>query len=262
MSSNMDTASVSSMTSISIDSDSSSVQYTSTHVDTALNTVRGAATSTNMDVEMNKLNIPFDPINQVQGTTGNALTVPGYVPKFLGHGLSAQQWLQVDPKSVLQNATYIIPESDINSIPLEKLLDNGELMNLVDRMGDEGVSIAVGRWGESWAYQYLRLKYQNEIAAGLMKIIWMNENVTTMAPYDIRVEYKNGLIECVEVKTTTSEDKTVFEVSYEELHMAQEIGPQYLIYRVYLCKQEVKLRIISNVVEMLRKKILKLCMVI
>lgn len=180
--------------------------------------------------------------------------------------LLPHQWLTVDPSQLQHDVTYIVPDSDITNIPLEQILGSEELTRITARLSQNGDSdAALGRWGEEWVFEHLKVKFSDEIAANLLKVIWMNEAFPTLAPYDVRIEdSRSETVECIEVKTTGAENRAVFEISYDELVMAQALGPRYHIYRVYVIDggKDVHLRVVSNVADLLKKKALKLCMVV
>ena len=73
--------------------------------------------------------------------------------------------------------------------------------------------------------------------ASAWKIEWMNVSGETGLPFDIRL-CKGTEEVFLEVKTTTSCDKRIFEVSLSELACAKEHGRNYMIARVFLAPTE------------------------
>eukprot|EP00039_Didymoeca_costata_P012536 m.180848 g.180848 ORF g.180848 m.180848 type:complete len:628 (-) comp15503_c3_seq5:28-1911(-) len=89
----------------------------------------------------------------------------------------------------------------------------------------------VGRWGEALVYQYLL----SSLPANCVD--WVNEGGETKAPYDIKIIDRNGAYSStifVEVKTTRSWDRDMFELSLQEWEFMSGGTPvAYHIYRVY-----------------------------
>ena len=124
----------------------------------------------------------------------------------------------------------------------------------------------IGRWGERCVFEFL----QNEAGAEV-EIIWVNERGNTTAPYDIEIrrhDVKNDgnclpVITFVEVKTTSSDQKEVFELSVPELAFAIEKQSALHLYRVFNAgKPSVRIRRLKNLAAQLERKTVKLCMVI
>ena len=93
---------------------------------------------------------------------------------------------------------------------------------------------ATGRWGE----QLVATELTRAAAGTPFTIAWLNEKDEIGLPYDIEIRRScmdaPDLLECyVEVKTTTSQEKRLFEVSPGEIDMARREQNRYAIYRVF-----------------------------
>ncbi|KXZ52866.1 hypothetical protein GPECTOR_8g248 [Gonium pectorale] len=89
---------------------------------------------------------------------------------------------------------------------------------------------AVGRWGEQYVAGLLRA------TAGPGEVVeWVNARDEQCQPYDVvvRQEDTGEVVAFVEVKATSSWDKTYFEVSHREWLFAQQEGSRYHIYRLF-----------------------------
>ncbi|RQM21023.1 hypothetical protein B5M09_000210 [Aphanomyces astaci] len=86
---------------------------------------------------------------------------------------------------------------------------------------------AIGRVGEAHVYDLLRTEYPPE------SVEWINEVEETGRPYDICIHHQSGGTEFIEVKSTSTYDKRVFEMSVQELECATQKGSQYSIYRAF-----------------------------
>ena len=82
---------------------------------------------------------------------------------------------------------------------------------------------AVGRWGERLLYETLR-----ELGE---KVTWVNEVQEQGLPFDVILERTPPTY--IEVKSTISKTKQLFQLSVKELQFAEKMGDLYTIYRVY-----------------------------
>lgn len=93
----------------------------------------------------------------------------------------------------------------------------------------------------------------------------MNSEGLTTTPYDIVLKRKSdGGHTFIEVKSTTLQDKTWFEISLQELQFAIEKERDYHVYRVFGIGQEsgrVRLTKVENLKEVLSAKQAKLAVV-
>lgn len=96
----------------------------------------------------------------------------------------------------------------------------------------------LGRWGEQFAFEYLRVTEQQRPAAEQGQVVWVNGEAETGSPYDVTVQRSDGVMEYVEVKTTAAANKHYFEVSHNEWAFAEEQGVHYSILRV-VCGRDV-----------------------
>ena len=147
-----------------------------------------------------------------------------------------------------------------------KILDR---IPLVDNPNKE----EIGRWGERCVFEFLQNEAKRITTGAAVEIIWVNERGNTTAPYDIEIRRSlNGLendencptvITFVEVKTTSSDQKEVFELSVPELSFAMEKRKALHLYRVFNAgKPSVRICRLQNLAAQLERKTVKLCMVI
>ncbi|KEP63405.1 UNVERIFIED_CONTAM: hypothetical protein HHA_304720 [Hammondia hammondi] len=98
---------------------------------------------------------------------------------------------------------------------------------------------ATGRRGEHIVFSFLSIQFKDEIKDGRCRVLWVNEDEESGTPYDILVT-KYGRVGSstppesiyIEVKSTSSQSKSFFEVSHKEWQFAQQHGDQFHIYRV------------------------------
>ena len=90
---------------------------------------------------------------------------------------------------------------------------------------------AVGRWGERVVRA--ELAQAHELAETGMEVTWVNEFGEKGLPYDVVVAKDGRVDSYVEVKTTKSDDKQLFEVTPAELDMARQMGSAYTICRIF-----------------------------
>ena len=82
---------------------------------------------------------------------------------------------------------------------------------------------AVGRWGERLLFETLR-----ELGE---PVTWVNEVQEQGLPFDVILERTPPTY--IEVKSTISRSKQLFQLSVQELQFAQKMGDLYTVYRVY-----------------------------
>ena len=122
--------------------------------------------------------------------------------------------------------------------------------------------------GEQWVNEYLRSKYQDKIQSNEMDIIWLNENFEQGKPYDfILRSLKFDWVIYIEVKSTLSSNRQLIPITFNELQHCCSLtnrNHEFQIYRVYNTGQlkKVKLRIVENLEEKLRKHALELFLLI
>lgn len=110
---------------------------------------------------------------------------------------------------------------------------------------------AVGRWGETFVYYFLKEKYQkfgtvSEIDTGFkvyntnneeIEVIWLNKNSDKGIGYDFVVKKDGTEIEYIEVKAKTQEDEELIEVTGTQWEFARRLfeqneGEKYSFYVV------------------------------
>ncbi|GAB1610178.1 protein NO VEIN-like [Argonauta hians] len=127
------------------------------------------------------------------------------------------------------------------------------------------------RWGEHLVFNYL-LKQKTLANSFIYSISWMNEIQETGQPYDIKVGLKktddDGVDsyheEFIEVKSTVSDKKSIFEISSKELEFANQKLDNYHVYRVFNAgnSNTVRLLKIENLAQNLKLKKITLCLVV
>ena len=139
-----------------------------------------------------------------------------------------------------------------------------EVMSLPD-LSVSPSQMEIGRWGEEWVYRFLLHTCQDAIKVNAVEVTWMNEKEESSSPYDILMRQNCTPPQdiYIEVKSTGSEKKDLFEVSMPQIHMAHKYRHAYQIYRVYnagSAGQAVRLKVLSEVAAMLDIKAVKLYM--
>ncbi|GLE01342.1 hypothetical protein PINS_up010172 [Pythium insidiosum] len=124
---------------------------------------------------------------------------------------------------------------------------SGNSLSLEERM-------AVGRWGEEYVYQQLCRSLGEQEG---VQVKWVNETEESGLPYDITV--RSGAsqdIEYIEVKSTRTMEKGVFEISMNELDTAGMHGSRYSIYRVFNAGNAAQCRVVRlrNPIALVRQK--------
>ena len=138
-----------------------------------------------------------------------------------------------------------------------------DLQNVVTLIDSEG-DPEIGRWGENLVACYLQRKKE---AGNIIDYTWSNHQTETGAPYDFVVHFADddGIHEdYIEVKSTVSDDKEVFEISVQQIKFAEEKKGSYHIYRVFNAgnPEKVKLIRIYDLDLRLTQKQVRLCMLI
>ncbi|CAF1164398.1 unnamed protein product [Adineta ricciae] len=146
-----------------------------------------------------------------------------------------------------------------------KDLTHQVLHNRNSAIGSDQASLEeIGRWGEQWVNEYLRSKYQDKIQSNEIDIIWLNQNFEQGKPYDfILRSLKFDWVIYIEVKSTLSSNRQLIPITFNELQHCCSLtnrNHEFQIYRVYNTGQlkTVKLRIVENLEEKLRKHALEL----
>ena len=123
----------------------------------------------------------------------------------------------------------------------------------------------IGRWGEYLVYNYLL--QQQEMHGDISSINWCNSDDETGNPYDFEVKLNTEQGEVsiyVEVKSTLSDTKDWFEISFQQVKFALQKKEQFHVYRVFSAGDMEKVRLVhfDNLSQRLHQKQVKLCMLI
>ncbi|CEG37945.1 phosphoserine aminotransferase [Plasmopara halstedii] len=118
---------------------------------------------------------------------------------------------------------------------------------------------AIGRWGEEYVYNQLKRQY----AESNTTVEWLNEKEESGLPYDLTLSSKSKVEEYIEVKSTRTMEKGVFEISMNELDQAAIYGSSYCIYRVFNAGNSALCRVIrlKNPVSLVRQRKIQLALV-
>ncbi|KAF1323435.1 Phosphoserine aminotransferase, partial [Globisporangium splendens] len=124
----------------------------------------------------------------------------------------------------------------------------------------KGEREAIGRWGEEYVYKQLVASHKDN---GAVKVEWVNEHDESGRPYDITISLGGKVTEYVEVKSTRTMEKAVFEISMNELDQAAIHGSSYCIYRVFNAGNDALCRVIrmKNPIALVRQKKVQLALV-
>ena len=127
-------------------------------------------------------------------------------------------------------------------------------------------NIESGLQGELIIYSYFLQQKQSGLSK-IREIRWKNSEDESYLPYDFEVDVATnaGIVtDYVEVKSTLSDQKQVFEISAQQLKFAQVEKEHFHIYRVFNAGDLEHVRIvpIKNLSLRLDQKHVKLCMVI
>ncbi|XP_021342125.1 uncharacterized protein LOC110442712 isoform X2 [Mizuhopecten yessoensis] len=161
-----------------------------------------------------------------------------------------------DPAWTTVSSEYVYDELDIRKdlkLPESIVTDSGA--------GTE----EIGQWGETLVYYYLL--QMKEISSDIIQVTWKNEHKETGLPYDfeMHVATETGIsVIYIEVKSTLSDKKEVFEISAPQIMFAQEQKEDFCIYRVFNAGDTEKVRLvrIHNLALCMDQKQVRLCMVI
>ena len=132
----------------------------------------------------------------------------------------------------------------------------------------------IGNFGEELVYLYLQrqkeqglLQYNRQDDC-TVSVDWANKEGESGQPFDIQVTFSlPGQLTSksfyIEVKTTTSQDKGIFEISSKQLSFAQQQQDTYHLYRVFNAgKHTIQLFRLQNLAHHLNTHQVKLFMVI
>lgn len=200
---------------------------------------------------------------------GNENTLQGVAqlnadpPSVAGGGSSDES----QARQILPSHAYLWFEGGVPDLDFEDLEFNGDI-KVLPHFVESSNREDIGRWGERCVYEYL-LRQAQQLPPGLVEIVWMNEKGNTIVPYDLEIRRRvegaeKPVVTYVEVKTTSSDQKDIFEISLKELEFAMFTHQAFHLYRVYNAGNPGRLRIrrLQNLASQLEKKNVKLCLVI
>lgn len=151
----------------------------------------------------------------------------------------------------------------------EEELASGEKLKLpMAMMFDKSKSSEmpeIGRLGELTVYQYLLKEMDNN--PNVTFVNWCNEDEELGQPYDFEVGMvteENKFTVYIEVKSTLSDTKEIFEISYPQIKFAQEHKDRFHVYRIFNACTPDKIRLvrIQNLAEKINEKQVRLCLLI
>ncbi|XP_045191511.2 uncharacterized protein LOC123548375 [Mercenaria mercenaria] len=145
-------------------------------------------------------------------------------------------------------------------------LGSGKDLCVIDTLtlSEDSGGPEIGQWGEALVAQYLQ---RQKDLGNILDYSWKNSEEETGCPFDFEIQLtgKSGNINnYIEVKSTVSEDKEIFEISLQQIQFADHEKENFHIYRVFNAgnPERVKLIRIANLDLRLEKKQVKLCMLI
>ncbi|CAC5410109.1 unnamed protein product [Mytilus coruscus] len=123
----------------------------------------------------------------------------------------------------------------------------------------------IGQYGEQIVYNYLLNEKDKNPYISSVK--WCNEEEEIGQPYDFTVGMKTEDEEFtvyIEVKSTLSDTKEIFEISYPQVKFAQKNRERFHVYRIFnsLNPDRVRLVRIQNLAQKINAKQVKLCLLI
>lgn len=123
----------------------------------------------------------------------------------------------------------------------------------------------IGRCGESIVHYYL--ERERDENPSVTYVHWCNETEEQGLPYDFEVGVETEeekFTVYIEVKSTLSDTKEIFEISYPQVSFAQEKKNHFHVYRVFNANNPdlVRLVRIQNLADKINHKQVKLCLVI
>ncbi|KAF4137712.1 hypothetical protein GN958_ATG13113 [Phytophthora infestans] len=121
---------------------------------------------------------------------------------------------------------------------------------------------AIGRWGEEYVFN--QLTQQHAERESNMTVEWVNQQQESGLPYDLTLSSAGKVVEYIEVKSTRTMEKGVFEISMNELDQAAIHGSTYSIYRVFNAGNPALCRVIrmKNPVALVRQRKIQLALVL
>lgn len=111
---------------------------------------------------------------------------------------------------------------ELEEIELKTVFKGTELVSLTQSAKAE----EIGRWGENCVYTLLKSSEVNK------EVTWVNERQESGLPYDIVIKADNEE-KFIEVKSTSTAEKHILEISSKEIMCAFQKRENYHLYRVY-----------------------------
>ncbi|ETK79908.1 hypothetical protein F441_14516 [Phytophthora nicotianae CJ01A1] len=182
------------------------------------------------------------------------LSYPPLPPSNYGHGNYDMQRPAYPPVPVnrgVEQAPYYPP------LPPSSGMQSMSLSNTMTKEERE----AIGRWGEEYVFN--QLKQQHADSESRRTVEWVNEKEESGLPYDLTLSSAGKVVEYIEVKSTRTMEKGVFEISMNELDQAAIHGSTYSIYRVFNAGNPALCRVIrmKNPVSLVRQRKIQLALV-
>lgn len=187
----------------------------------------------------------------------------------------AEPCIVANPGQTSPTRSYLWFNGVTAEVDFEDLPFNGD-MRILDRipLADNPNREDIGRWGEQCVFEFLQNQAKYVPPDVQVEIVWVNERGNTTAPYDIEIrrhlngvggdEKRTTVSTYIEVKTTSSDQKELFELSAPELRFAINKQEALHLYRVFNAGKPNSVRIVrlQNLAAHLERKTVKLCMVI
>lgn len=184
---------------------------------------------------------------------------PGQNPNSsFGHNSLVPPLLPPPPMASLPVELPFSPPP-ITTIQFEQVATAGQLRVPTSVMLSATSTVQeIGRYGEELVYMYIQeqkerglLQYNGQLSP-TVEVNWANQQKESGWPFDIKVEFpvpsqSTPQSFFIEVKTTVSENKGVFEISNQQLQFAYQQQNAFHLYRVYNAgKATVKMCRIQN----------------
>jgi hypothetical protein len=178
---------------------------------------------------------------------------------------------EIIPAIIKNKVNKIITDDLSNQVSITEIRENKKLPKEDSNPKEvkEEVNIdrkGIGKWGEECVYCHLRREYQKlgeiiEIKYGFkvmngdeeIEVIWLNRHQEKGKGYDFVIKKGDEEIKYIEVKTKTSEELELIEVTGTQWEFARKLfeqgeGKKYLFYIVFNAgsKENTKIHILKN----------------
>ena len=196
---------------------------------------------------------PFFPGHDPTAQNGQASLLPPLFPPPLTASLQSElPPIQFEPVATAAQLQY----------PVSLTLNSRSTLQEISRYGEELVYLFFQQQKELGMLQY------NGEPSYTVAVNWVNEDDESGKPYDIEIQFSlpdqsTPQSFFIEVKTTLSSDKGIFEISSRQIQFAQEHGHMFQLYRVFNAgRGMVQLYRLQNLAQYLDTNQVKLYMVI